>query len=105
MYSGGPPSMVNTDASSIMSQQNQAMQVEINSLKAIAMAAAVAAAGTPPPAQTRTQPTNNKKSDNYMVATSTHPFSQRSVCRYTHDNYYYSCSYNISKNHNSSNCR
>ena len=50
VYFGGPPSMVNTDTSSVMSQQNQAMQVEINTLKAAAMAALIAVAGTPPPA-------------------------------------------------------
>ena len=50
MYSSGPPSIVNTDTSSVMSQQNQAMQVEINTLKAAAMAALIAVAGTPPPA-------------------------------------------------------
>ena len=43
--------MVNADTSSIMSQQNQAMQVESNSLKAAVMAAATVAAGAPPPAQ------------------------------------------------------
>ena len=36
--------MVSTNASSIMSAQYQAMQVEINSLKAVAAVAAVAAA-------------------------------------------------------------
>ena len=40
---GGVPSMVNTDTSSVMSQQNQAYQVEIATLRA-----AAAAAATPP---------------------------------------------------------
>ena len=49
MYSDRPPSMVETDTSSVMSQQNQAMQVEINSLKAATMVAAAAAAAVTQP--------------------------------------------------------
>ena len=106
MYSGGPPSMVNTDASSVMSQQNQVMQVVINTLKAAAIAAATAASMTSPSGPNQTRPNNtHKKSDNDMEASSTQPFSQRSVRRYTHDNYCHSCGYDIFKNHNSSNCR
>ena len=103
-YAGGPPSMVNTGTSSVMSQQNQAMQVEINSLKAAVMVAVAVAAVTSPPAQNRTCPTNKKKSDNDMDPTSTQPFIKRSICRYNHDNYCHSCGYDISKIHDSSNC-
>ena len=82
------------------------MQVEINTLKAAAMAAAAVASVTSPPGPNRTRPDNNcKKSDNDTDATSTKPFSQPSVRRYTHENYCHSCGYDVSKNNDGGNCR
>ena len=69
--------MLNTDTSSVMSQQNQAMQVEIKALKAAPVAAA--AATTPSGANRTCNNNNRKKSDNDMEASSTQPFSQQSV--------------------------
>ena len=101
--SSGVPSMVNTDTSSVMSQQQQAMQVEINSLKAVAVVAAAAAAVVNP-SLARCQTPKANQNDTDMEATVAWPYKQRSVCCYTHDNYCHTCSFDIAKNHTSTSC-
>ena len=98
--SGGVPSMVNTDTSSVMSQQNQAYQVEIATLRA-----AAAAAAATPTTVVQKKIKKDKRNDNDMVATTAHPYKQRSVRRYTHDNYCHTCGYDIADTHSSANCK
>ena len=92
--------MVSTDASSVMSAQNQAMQVKIDSLRAVAVAAAKATTTAVKPPGTCKKEIRN---DNNIAATSTHPYKKRSVHRYTHDNH--CCSFDITADHVSTNCK
>ena len=75
LLSSGVSSMISTDILSIMSAQNQAIQVKNNFLK---VAAAKAAAAKPP---------DNCKNDKQNVAdiatTTTHPYKQGAVPHYT----------------------
>ena len=97
----GVPSLVNTGTLSIMSSvQYQAMKVEIDSLKAVV---ATAAAAT-----TTTTPNNHKKdkcNDNDIAAKAAHPYKQRPVRRYTHDNYCHTCGFDIAEIHSSTHCK
>ena len=97
----GVPLMVNTDTSSVMSQQNQVYQVEIVTLRAAAAAAAATtqSVATPPGKHKK-----DKRNDYDMAATAAHPYKQQSVRRYTHDNYCHTCWFDIALNHASGKC-
>ena len=72
--SDGATSMVNTDTSSVMSSQFQAMKVEIDSLKAAAAATAAATATKSPNPNKK-----DKKNDGNIAATTCTPYKQRSA--------------------------
>ena len=81
--------------------------MEINSLKAAAVVAAapvaVAAAAVKPLLACRRTPKTNQN-DAGMEPTVAGPYKQRSVLRYTHNNYCHTCGFDIAKGHTKTPC-
>ena len=88
---------------SVMSAQNQAIQVKIDSLKAATVVTVTAAKATIASVRPPGTHKKDKQNDNDISATTTHPYKQKSIRWYTHDNYCYTCGFDITTDYSSVN--